>query len=82
MTKQTKHTTDSGLHALVWQEDDLYVAKTIELELASQGQNKQDALSNLEEAIALFLQDEKISTKKLPFFSNLSLESVTPQAYA
>jgi len=37
--------------ALVWKEDSLYVAKSLEVEIASQGKTKIEALANLKEAL-------------------------------
>jgi predicted RNase H-like HicB family nuclease len=63
----------SGLHAIVWQEDDLFVAKCVEVELASQGKSEKEAINNLEEAMSLFFEDEKI---KVPQLLNLRLISL------
>lgn len=52
--------TSFGLHAIVWREGKLYVAKTLELEVASQGKTKNEALKNLEEAVELYCEDEKL----------------------
>lgn len=49
--------------ALVWKEGRLYVAKTLNLELASQGKTQKEALKNLQEALDLLLEDEGV---KLP----------------
>lgn len=49
----------SGLHAIVWEEKPLFVAKCIEVEVASQGESRQVALSNLEEALDLYFENEK-----------------------
>lgn len=56
------------LKALVWKEDDLYVARAIGIELASQGKTKSEALKNLAEAMDLLLEDEnvKISNFYIP----------------
>ena len=54
--------------AIVWKEGKLYVAKTLSLELASQGKTQKDALKNLQEALDLLLEDEgvKIPTSSIP----------------
>lgn len=57
---KTKKQLKSGLHALIWQEGKWYVAKCLEIEIASQGLNQNDALKNLEEALSLYFEDEKI----------------------
>lgn len=63
----------SGLHALVWQEGKWFVAKCVEVEIASQGKSKQQAVANLEEALHLYFADEKIKTPVLPQIELLPL---------
>jgi len=53
-------------HALVWKEDKWYVARCLELEVASQGKTKKEALANLREAVELYLEDEDISRLAMP----------------
>lgn len=77
-----KTTTSSGFNVLVWQEGKLFVAKTVELELASQGKTKQEALDNLEEALELYFEDEKISPKNVHFLANLELRRLFPNLNA
>ncbi len=72
--KSSKITTKSGLHALVWQEGKWFVAKGVEINVASQGKNKKIALKNLEEAISLYLEDEKVIPKES--LSNLELTTL------
>lgn len=79
MKKQTGKTTQ-GFHALVWQEDDLFVAKTLEIELASQSNTKKEALKNLEEAIDLYFQDEPKPLINVSMLQNLSIEQLTPRS--
>lgn len=55
------------LHTIVWKENKFFVAKFLEIELASQGKTKKEALKNLKEALELFMEDEK---------SNLSFPSI------
>lgn len=62
------------LHTIVWKEDKIFVAKFLEFELASQGRTKKEAVTNLKEALDLYLEDENID--KLPF---PSIEKVTTQ---
>lgn len=62
------------LHTIVWKEEKLFVARFLELELASQGKTQQEALKNLKEALELYLEDEDISRLKPP-----SIEKVTTQ---
>lgn len=61
-------------HTIVWKEDSLFVAKFLELELASQGKTKEEALKNLKEALELYLEDENIENLSFP-----SIEEVTTQ---
>ncbi|MBU3979520.1 type II toxin-antitoxin system HicB family antitoxin [Patescibacteria group bacterium] len=67
MKKQT-------LNILTWKEDKLFVAKFLEIELASQGQTKQEAINNLKEALELYLEDEDTNKLHLP-----SIKEVTTQ---
>jgi predicted RNase H-like HicB family nuclease len=45
------------LHSVVWKEDKYYVAKALEVEVASQGLSVDEALSNLKEALELYFED-------------------------
>ena len=67
-----RHTSFS---ALLWQEDNLYIAKCIEIELASQGKTKKEAIQNLKEAIELYFEDEPESIK-IPVYKNVSVEKL------
>jgi hypothetical protein len=57
-----------SLPAVVWKEGQLFVARTIGLELASQGSTQKEALGNLQEALDLLLEEDcmKIIPKELP----------------
>lgn len=79
--KQQPISTKSGFHALVWKEEKIFVAKAVEIELASQGISKREALDNLSEAIELYFSDEKIPSPTFSF-SNLTLEPLSPRLYA
>lgn len=61
------------MHALLWKEGKIYVAKCIEIEVASQGKTKSLAISNLEEALELYFEGQNIP---LPKFSGLELLSL------
>ena len=66
------------ISALTWKEDNLYVAKAIGIEVASQGKTKKDALSNLKEALELYFEDEpKLAVSSS--LKNLSLEKISIQ---
>ena len=45
------------IHTIVWKEDNLYVAKALEVEVASQGKSQKQALKNLQEALELYFED-------------------------
>ncbi len=45
------------IHTIVWKEDNLYVAKALEVEVASQGGSEEKALKNLQEALELYFED-------------------------
>ncbi|MEA3355708.1 MAG: type II toxin-antitoxin system HicB family antitoxin [Patescibacteria group bacterium] len=66
----------NGLNALVWKEDDLYVAKAVEVEIASQGKTRADAKKNLQEALELYFENEKIPSNKISPLSTLKLEKL------
>ncbi|MBI4059003.1 type II toxin-antitoxin system HicB family antitoxin [Candidatus Microgenomates bacterium] len=46
------------VHAVVWQEDSWWVAKALEVEVASQGKSEKSALANLKEALELYFEDQ------------------------
>lgn len=53
-------TKGKTLPAVVWKEGNLFVAKFVGIELASQGKTKKEALDNLKEALDLYLEDEGV----------------------
>lgn len=64
------------LHAITWKEEKWFVAKALEVEVASQGNTKKEALKNLEEALELYFEDEddvNFSPAKAPKIQNLSI---------
>ena len=65
------------LHTVVWKEAKIYVAKFLELELASQGKTRKEALKNLEEALALYLEDEPAKHLKLPSIEDVSTNTIS-----
>lgn len=77
--KKRKTKTKFNLNALVWQEDDIFVAKSVEIEVASQGKSSKKALSNLEEALELYFEDEKIPESSIAPLSNLKLHKLFPK---
>lgn len=68
--------TKKALHAIVWKEDSLFVAKLLELELASQGKTKKEALTNLKEALDLYLEDEPLKKFPLPKIEKVDTQLV------
>lgn len=66
----TKTLANSGLHALIWQEEDLFVAKCVEVEVISQGKTEAKALKNLDEALDLFFED---TPSRVPGFTNVQV---------
>lgn len=45
-------------HSIVWKEDQWYVSKALEVEVASQGKTEKEALENLKEALELYFEDQ------------------------
>ncbi len=50
----------SRLKTIVWKESDQYVAQSLNVDVASFGDSKQEALSNLREALELYFEDADI----------------------
>lgn len=44
------------VHSVVWKENKWYVAKALEVEVASQGLSEKEALNNLKEALELYCE--------------------------
>lgn len=64
------------VHSIVWKEDKLYVAKALEVEVASQGGTEKKALANLQEALELYFEDNSepnITPIQEPRLQNLSI---------
>ncbi len=47
------------IHSIVWKEDNWFVSKALEVEVASQGKSQEEALKNLQEALELYFEDNK-----------------------
>lgn len=77
MKKLHKKLPVTQLNALVWQEDDLFVAKCLEVEVASQGKTQRAALKNLEQALDLLFEDEALTVR-----SQYTNPQVFPLSYA
>ena len=63
------------ISALSWKENDLYIAKAVEVEVASQGKTKIDALNNLKEALELYFEDNSTSNYN-ETYQDVSLEKL------
>lgn len=70
-------TESTTFSAILWKEGKMQIAWCPELDIASQGKNVEDSLSNLREAIELYLEDEdaKIPSDRSPIFTTLSVET-------
>jgi len=79
MAKTRKATTKSGVNALAWKEGKLFVAKAVEVEVASQGGTAREALANLQEALELYFEDEKIPITKISPLPFLRLHRLFPK---
>lgn len=65
------------LHSVVWKEDKLYVAKALEVEIASQGKSQKEALDNLKEALELYFEDQskiELTPVSRPKLQDLSIQ--------
>ena len=52
--------------AAITREDDLYVARCLQVEVASQGETLEHALANLGEALELYFEDEPLPANLQP----------------
>ena len=67
----------SGLNVLLWREGKWFVARCLEVEVASQGKTEKEALENIQEALELYFEDEKLPLPKA--FPEVKLFSVSPK---
>lgn len=65
------------LHTIIWKEDKLFVAKFLEIELASQGKTKKEAVNNLKEALELYLEGENIDKLSFPLIKEVTAQTVS-----
>ena len=63
------------IHAVVWKEENLYVAKALEVEVTSQGETEKEGLENLKEALELYFEDQE--DVDITHISNPKLQSLT-----
>jgi predicted RNase H-like HicB family nuclease len=59
--------------AVIWREDDWFVAMCVENNVASQGKTMDDAMKNLKEALALYYEDEVIPQYSTRYIAPLEL---------
>ena len=64
-------------HAIVWKEDKWYVAKAVEIEVASQGKTRKQALQNLSEAIDLLMEEENKVSFRIPLLKSVELHQLS-----
>ena len=65
------------VHSVVWKENKLYVAKALEVEIASQGKSQKEALDNLKEALELYFEDQakiELTPVSKPKLQDLSIQ--------
>ena len=60
-------------NVIIQKEDNWYVAKCIDNSVASQGKTIEEAMTNLKEALELYLQDEKPIIPKETFITSLEV---------
>lgn len=65
----------TDLKAIVWKEENWFVAKALGLEVASQGKTRKEAIQNLQEAVDLLLEGDDL---KIPSY----LVPNSPEIYA
>lgn len=69
-------------HALIWKEGKWYVSRCLELAVASQGKTRKEAAANLQEAVELYLEDEKPYEFYLPPISQPQITPLKTAHYA
>ncbi len=68
------------VHSVIWKEDKWYVAKALEVEVASQGKSQKEALDNLKEALELYFEDQ--SKVELTPINKPQLQDLSIQVHA
>lgn len=64
-------------HSVVWKENKWFVAKALEVEVASQGLSEKEALDNLKEALELYFEDQRkveLTPVNKPKLQDLSIQ--------
>lgn len=65
------------LHAIVWKEGKWFVARALEVEVASQGRTQKTALDNLKEALELYFEDQskiELTTIRQPELQEVAIQ--------
>ena len=65
------------VHSVVWKENRWYVAKALEVEIASQGKSEIEALEKLKEALERYFEDQteiELSPVCKPKLQDLSIQ--------
>ena len=62
--------------SIITKENDIYVATCPELNIASQGKSIEEAISNLKEALVLYLEDEDVEYDEPSFRPLITLIEV------
>jgi len=66
-----------SLNIVTWKEDKLFIAKFLEIELASQGKTQKEAIKNLKEALSLYLEEEDPSKLQIPSIKDVNTQTYT-----
>ena len=69
--------TKKLLTVLIWEENNIFVSKCPEIEVASAGDTPQEAIANLKEAVELWLEN----AKELGLLDDFSLVINSPQKF-
>lgn len=64
-----------NLHFVIWKEGKYYVARSLEVEVASQGKTRREAIANLQEALELYFEDRDNTTT--PTITGPQIESLS-----
>lgn len=68
------------IHMVIWKEDGWYVAKSLEVEVASQGKTEEEAINNLKEALELYFENN--TNQEIISVKNPKLQEVPIQLNA
>ena len=60
-------------NVMIQKEENWYIAKCLDNNVASQGKTIEEAMKNLKEALELYAQDEKTIQQKETFFTTLEV---------